>query len=74
MAHVLEIYGFPKATKTDDLRAALTDLNCRHFDVKWVDDNHALAVFSSADAGAVWCGLVDGLLIDGCCFQRLSCE
>uniref|UniRef100_A0A914WV55 R3H domain-containing protein n=2 Tax=Plectus sambesii TaxID=2011161 RepID=A0A914WV55_9BILA len=50
LAHVLEIYGFPKATKTDDLRAALTDLNCRHFDVKWVDDNHALAVFSSADA------------------------
>ncbi len=53
LAHVLEIYRFPKATKTDELRAALADLNCRHFDVKWVDDNHALAVFASADAGAI---------------------
>uniref|UniRef100_A0A8C7WU30 R3H domain and coiled-coil containing 1 n=1 Tax=Oryzias sinensis TaxID=183150 RepID=A0A8C7WU30_9TELE len=47
--HVIEIYDFPVAFQTQDLLNAFTDY--RWGQIKWVDDTHALGVFSSEDAG-----------------------
>lgn len=50
-AHVLEVYNFPIELKTQDLMASLSVFNCvREFDIKWVDDTHALVVFSNSNA------------------------
>ncbi|XP_065344660.1 coiled-coil domain-containing protein R3HCC1L, partial [Cloeon dipterum] len=46
--HVLEIYDFPAAFKTPDLVAVLTPaVGSSDFDLKWVDDTHAMAVFGT---------------------------
>ncbi|XP_064465548.1 R3H and coiled-coil domain-containing protein 1-like isoform X2 [Ornithodoros turicata] len=45
--HILEIYGFPAEFETKDLVLGLSSLNDPAFTIKWVDDTHALAVFSS---------------------------
>ncbi|XP_015787942.1 coiled-coil domain-containing protein R3HCC1L isoform X2 [Tetranychus urticae] len=47
LSHVLEIYDFPSDLRTQDLVTSLSVFNSRDFDIKWVDDTHALAVFSS---------------------------
>ncbi|RWS09156.1 coiled-coil domain-containing protein R3HCC1L-like protein, partial [Dinothrombium tinctorium] len=48
--HVLEIYDFSADLKTQDLFTSLSVFNSRDFDIKWVDDTHALAVFASESA------------------------
>lgn len=50
-SHVLEIYDFPTAFTTNDLLSVLSDFKDTGFEIKWVDDNHALAVFSSTEIG-----------------------
>ncbi|RWS24986.1 coiled-coil domain-containing protein R3HCC1L-like protein, partial [Leptotrombidium deliense] len=50
--HVLEAYGFPAEFKTQDLFTSLSVYNSRNFDIKWVDDTHALVIFSSNIAAA----------------------
>ncbi|XP_053201240.1 uncharacterized protein LOC128386259 [Panonychus citri] len=50
LSHVLEIYDFPSDIRTQDLVTSLAVFNLRDFDIKWVDDSHALAVFSSQAA------------------------
>ncbi|XP_067657050.1 coiled-coil domain-containing protein R3HCC1L-like [Haliotis asinina] len=45
--HVIEIYDFPGEFLTRDLIAAFKDYMSRGFDIKWVDDTHALGVFAS---------------------------
>ncbi|KAG1656562.1 Coiled-coil domain-containing protein R3HCC1L [Nymphon striatum] len=45
--HVLELYDFPPEIKTQDLIASLSQFKSEGFDIKWVDDTHALAVFPS---------------------------
>ncbi|XP_061433871.1 coiled-coil domain-containing protein R3HCC1L-like isoform X2 [Lethenteron reissneri] len=45
--HVLEIYGFPSGFRTEDLISAFSAFQSRGFDVKWVDDEHALGLFNS---------------------------
>eukprot|EP01102_Stenamoeba_stenopodia_P002011 TRINITY_DN11802_c0_g1_i1.p1 TRINITY_DN11802_c0_g1~~TRINITY_DN11802_c0_g1_i1.p1 ORF type:complete len:542 (-),score=178.60 TRINITY_DN11802_c0_g1_i1:59-1684(-) len=45
--NVLEIYGFHPSTMTEDLEALL-GLFGTQFRIKWVDDTHALAIFSTA--------------------------
>ncbi|XP_071090217.1 coiled-coil domain-containing protein R3HCC1L-like [Haliotis cracherodii] len=45
--HVIEIYDFPGEFLTRDLIAAFKDFMSRGFDIKWVDDTHALGVFAS---------------------------
>ena len=47
-AHVLEVYDFPASFTTRDLSVVFQEFEGRGFDVRWVDDTHALAVFSSA--------------------------
>ncbi|XP_075072045.1 coiled-coil domain-containing protein R3HCC1L isoform X3 [Mixophyes fleayi] len=47
LAHVIEIYDFPADFKTEDLFRAFASYQKKGFDVKWVDDTHALGLFSS---------------------------
>ncbi|XP_062870750.1 R3H and coiled-coil domain-containing protein 1 [Trichomycterus rosablanca] len=49
-SHVIEIYDFPSVFKTDDLLDAFADYSDGGMKIKWVDNTHALAVFSSASA------------------------
>ncbi|KAJ7999826.1 hypothetical protein DPEC_G00198440 [Dallia pectoralis] len=49
-AHVIEIYNFPAMFKTDDLLDAFSDYSAGGLKIKWVDDTHALGVFSSQSA------------------------
>ncbi|CAL8085767.1 unnamed protein product [Calicophoron daubneyi] len=45
--HVLELYDFPKDATSADLQAELSGFEDSGFYLKWVDDTHCLAVFSS---------------------------
>ncbi|XP_056385458.1 coiled-coil domain-containing protein R3HCC1L [Hyla sarda] len=47
LSHVIEIYDFPADFKTEDLVRAFASYQKKGFDIKWVDDTHALGVFSS---------------------------
>lgn len=49
--HVLEISNFPVEFKTPDLLMLFSQYKSAGFDIKWVDDTHALAVFSSSRIG-----------------------
>ncbi|CAL1535840.1 unnamed protein product [Lymnaea stagnalis] len=49
-SHIVEIFEFPPEFSTADLIGAFRDFASRGFDVKWVDDTHALGVFSSTVA------------------------
>ncbi|XP_026943751.1 R3H and coiled-coil domain-containing protein 1 [Sagmatias obliquidens] len=44
-AHVVEIYDFEPALKTEDLLAAFSEFQDKGFKIQWVDDTHALGVF-----------------------------
>ncbi|XP_053723020.1 R3H and coiled-coil domain-containing protein 1 isoform X2 [Synchiropus splendidus] len=48
--HVIEIYDFPNIFKTEDLLEAFVDYSDGGMKIKWVDDTHALGVFSSEAA------------------------
>ncbi|XP_032368980.1 LOW QUALITY PROTEIN: R3H and coiled-coil domain-containing protein 1 [Etheostoma spectabile] len=48
--HVIEIYGFPQCFKTDDLLDAFIDYSDGGIKIEWVDDTHALGIFSSETA------------------------
>ncbi|XP_061731286.1 R3H and coiled-coil domain-containing protein 1 [Nerophis ophidion] len=48
--HVIEIYDFPTVFKTDDLRDALVEYSDGGLKITWVDDTHALGVFSTEEA------------------------
>lgn len=45
--HIVEIYNFSPDLKTQDLMQALSMFRSKGFDIKWVDDTHALGIFSS---------------------------
>ncbi|XP_072279225.1 coiled-coil domain-containing protein R3HCC1L [Pyxicephalus adspersus] len=47
LSHVIEIYDFPAEFKTEDLLRAFASYQKKGFDVKWVDDTHALGIFAS---------------------------
>ncbi|CAG0890953.1 unnamed protein product [Darwinula stevensoni] len=47
LSHVLEIYQFPAEFRTEDLISAFSSLNNQGFNVKWVDDTHALGIFDN---------------------------
>uniref|UniRef100_A0A3Q3C0J0 R3H domain and coiled-coil containing 1-like n=1 Tax=Haplochromis burtoni TaxID=8153 RepID=A0A3Q3C0J0_HAPBU len=46
LSHIVEIYDFPTEFKTEDL-LKLFQCYKRGFDIKWIDDTHALGLFSS---------------------------
>lgn len=47
LAHIVEIYDFPAEFKTEDLLKLFQCYQQRGFDIKWIDDAHALGLFSS---------------------------
>ncbi|TKS69049.1 Coiled-coil domain-containing protein R3HCC1L [Collichthys lucidus] len=47
LSHIVEIYDFPSEFKTEDLLKLFQCYQQRGFDIKWVDDSHALGLFSS---------------------------
>lgn len=48
LTHVIELYDFPSAFKTEDLFNALSVAGKPpDFSLKWVDDTHALAIYGS---------------------------
>ncbi|XP_049885640.1 uncharacterized protein LOC126380333 isoform X2 [Pectinophora gossypiella] len=51
-AHVVEVYDFPTEFKTNDLLSLFSEYKDTGFEIKWVDDTHALIVFSSAKIAA----------------------
>jgi len=50
--HVLEVSNFPMEFKTQDLMMIFSPYKESGFDIKWVDDTHALAVFSNSRVAA----------------------
>ncbi|XP_074523022.1 R3H and coiled-coil domain-containing protein 1 [Halichoeres trimaculatus] len=48
--HVIEIYNFPPVFKTEDLLDAFTEFSDGGMKIKWIDNTHALGVFSSESA------------------------
>lgn len=48
--HVIEIYDFPAVFKTDELLDAFSEYSDGGMKIKWVDNTHALGVFSSESA------------------------
>ncbi|XP_063767399.1 R3H and coiled-coil domain-containing protein 1 [Eleginops maclovinus] len=50
LCHVIEIYDFPALFKTDDLLDAFTEYSDGGMKIEWVDNTHALGVFSSETA------------------------
>ncbi|GAA6233602.1 coiled-coil domain-containing protein R3HCC1L [Lates japonicus] len=47
LSHIIEIYDFPTEFKTEDLLKLFQCYQQRGFDIKWIDDSHALGLFSS---------------------------
>ncbi|XP_053165789.1 coiled-coil domain-containing protein R3HCC1L isoform X2 [Hemicordylus capensis] len=47
LPHVIEIYDFPPEFRTEDLLRVFCSYQKKGFDIKWVDDTHALGIFSS---------------------------
>lgn len=50
-SHVVEVSHFPPEFKTQDLMMLFMQYKESGFEIKWVDDTHALVVFSSARIG-----------------------
>lgn len=50
LSHIVEIYDFPPDFKTEDLLKLFQCYQQRDFDIKWIDDSHALGLFSSSIA------------------------
>lgn len=49
--HVLVLADFPLSTRTTDLEKLFEDFRDRGFDIRWVNDTTALAVFRSPSIG-----------------------
>lgn len=47
LSHIVEIYDFPAEFKTEDLLKLFQSYQQRGFDIQWIDDTHALGLFSS---------------------------
>ncbi|GAA6078630.1 coiled-coil domain-containing protein R3HCC1L isoform X1 [Tachysurus ichikawai] len=47
LSHIVEIYEFPSEFKTEDLVLAFSSYQQKGFDIQWIDDRHALGLFSS---------------------------
>ncbi|NXC47470.1 R3HC1 protein, partial [Penelope pileata] len=50
--HVTEIYDFSPALKTEHLMEVFSDFHESGFKIQWVDDTHALGIFSSLSAAS----------------------
>lgn len=51
--HVVEIYNFPPEFQLQDLVTVFSQFKNSGFEIKWVDDTHALGIFSSSAIGNI---------------------
>ena len=49
--HVIEIYNFPPEFQLQDLMTVFSQFKNSGFEIRWVDDTHALGIFSSSAVG-----------------------
>ncbi|CAD5116000.1 DgyrCDS4935 [Dimorphilus gyrociliatus] len=49
-SHLIEIYDFPPTTNTGDIINVFRDYLKRGFDLRWVDETHAIGVFTCKEA------------------------
>jgi len=58
------MYDFPKEFKTDDLECCLhSNLKLIHYyELKWVDDTHALAIFTDVRTANLALGINDSFI------------
>lgn len=61
--HILELYNFSKDFQNFHLEAELTGFEDSGFYLKWVDDTHCLAVFSSNDEANRALAQISGLFM-----------
>ncbi|KAI7810628.1 coiled-coil domain-containing protein R3HCC1L [Triplophysa rosa] len=47
LSHIIEIYDFPAEFKMEDLIRSFSSFHQKGFDIKWIDETHALGLFSS---------------------------
>ncbi|XP_056312343.1 coiled-coil domain-containing protein R3HCC1L [Danio aesculapii] len=47
LSHIIEIYDFPTEFKMEDLVRSFSSFQQKGFDITWIDDTHALGLFSS---------------------------
>lgn len=52
LAHVVEIYDFKPTLKTEDLLAIFSEFQEKGFKIQWVDDTHAIGIFSCQASAA----------------------
>ncbi|XP_033125540.1 coiled-coil domain-containing protein R3HCC1L-like [Anneissia japonica] len=60
--HVIEIFDFPVEFRTEDLIQSFSAYSIKGFDIKWVDDTHALGVFQSVSSAQNALGLQNPML------------
>ncbi|KAA3676761.1 uncharacterized protein DEA37_0010624 [Paragonimus westermani] len=72
--HVLELYGFSKELDSADLQAELSGFEDSGFYLKWVDDTHCLAVFSSPLEADRALSQISGILFKAHKFEFASLE
>ena len=61
--HIIELYDFPSDLETITLETELRPFNDSGFILKWVDDTHCLAVFSSAFTAEQALRSISGILV-----------
>ncbi|XP_059410774.1 coiled-coil domain-containing protein R3HCC1L-like [Carassius carassius] len=47
LSHIVEIYDFPSEFRTEDLIRSFSSCQQKGLDISWIDDTHALGLFSS---------------------------
>lgn len=72
--HVIELFAFRKELTTDDLQAELATFKDSGFYLKWVDDEHCLAVFSSPTEAKRALSQISGLLLEARLIKDASSE
>ena len=74
LRRVVELGDFPKALKTSDLESVLHSglgkLN-KYYDLRWVDDTHALCIFAE-DADAANCLAIKDFQVSMDCVKGLK--
>lgn len=63
LQHIIELYDFPADLETMTLETVLRPFNESGFILKWVDDTHCLAVFSSSLTAEQALRSIKGVLI-----------
>ncbi|BHF57134.1 Coiled-coil domain-containing protein r3hcc1l [Sparganum proliferum] len=72
LQHVIELYDFPPTIESSHLQVELRGFEDSGFVLKWVDDTHCLAVFSSPTEAATALKQISGILMKARPVQEAS--